>query len=131
GSKRHVSRQLSVASSCELSRSLLPPSSRKAPSGPVECGRAGRRCVRCSGPHETALRQPAPSPSCLHFAALRSVTSAPAESAPALRCARQGAGLASTDDAAGRKAYQGYLAWQAAEGPAGKTKAYVSMSRGW
>lgn len=36
-----------------------------------------------------------------------------------------------TDDAAGRKAYQGYLAWQAAEGPAGKTKAYVSMSRGW
>ena len=59
-------------------------------------GRAGRRCVRCSGPHETALRQPAPSPSFLHSAALRSVTSAPAESAPALRCARQGAGLAST-----------------------------------
>jgi hypothetical protein len=56
-------------------------------SGPVGSGRAGRRCVRCSGPHETALRQPAPSPSFLHFAALRSVTSAPAESAPALRCA--------------------------------------------
>ena len=76
-----------------LSRALLPP---PLALRPVGSGRAGRRCVRCSGPHETALRQPAPSPSFLHFAALRSVTSAPAESAPALRCARQGAGLAST-----------------------------------
>ena len=38
-------------------------------------------------------------------------------------------GLADTP--AGRKAYAQFLAWQAAEGPAGKTKAYVSMSRGW
>lgn len=38
--------------------------------------------MRCSGPHETALRQPAPSPSFLHSAALRSVTSAPAEVSP-------------------------------------------------
>jgi hypothetical protein len=35
------------------------------------------------------------------------------------------------DTLAGRKAYAGFLAWQTAEGPAGKTKAYVSMSRGW
>jgi REP element-mobilizing transposase RayT len=35
------------------------------------------------------------------------------------------------DTLAGRQAYARYLAWQAAEGPAGKTKAYVSMSRGW
>ena len=35
------------------------------------------------------------------------------------------------DTAAGRQAYAQFLAWQAAEGPAGKTKAYVSMSRGW
>ena len=38
-------------------------------------------------------------------------------------------GLADTP--AGRQAYAKFLAWQAAEGPAGKTKAYVSMSRGW
>jgi REP element-mobilizing transposase RayT len=36
-----------------------------------------------------------------------------------------------TDSLAGREAYENYLAWQAAEGPAGKNKAYVSMSRGW
>ena len=36
-----------------------------------------------------------------------------------------------TDSAAGREAYENYLAWQAAEGPAGKNKAYASMSRGW
>jgi len=30
-----------------------------------------------------------------------------------------------------RGAYAQFLAWQAAEGPAAKTKAYVSMSRGW
>ncbi|MDP1579515.1 MAG: transposase [Candidatus Didemnitutus sp.] len=35
------------------------------------------------------------------------------------------------DTAAGRKAYAKFLAWQATEGPAGKNKAYVSMSRGW
>jgi hypothetical protein len=38
-------------------------------------------------------------------------------------------GLADTP--AGRRAYAQFLAWQAAEGPAGKSKAYVSMSRGW
>jgi putative transposase len=38
-------------------------------------------------------------------------------------------GLADTE--AGRTAYAQYLAWQAAEGPAGKSKAYVSLSRGW
>jgi hypothetical protein len=31
----------------------------------------------------------------------------------------------------GWAAYARYLAWQAAEGPAGKTKAYASLSRGW
>ncbi len=35
------------------------------------------------------------------------------------------------DTPAGRQAYAHFLAWQAAEGPAGRTKAYVSMSRGW
>jgi REP element-mobilizing transposase RayT len=35
------------------------------------------------------------------------------------------------DDPAGRRAYANYLAWQAEEGPAGKSKAYASMSRGW
>jgi putative transposase len=38
-------------------------------------------------------------------------------------------GLADTED--GREAYGKYLAWQAAEGPAGRTKAYVSLSLGW
>jgi REP element-mobilizing transposase RayT len=38
-------------------------------------------------------------------------------------------GLADTP--AGWRAYDEYLAWQAAEGPAGKSKAYVSMSKGW
>jgi hypothetical protein len=38
-------------------------------------------------------------------------------------------GLADTP--AGRAAYAKYLAWQAAEGPAGKNAAYVAMSRGW
>lgn len=36
-----------------------------------------------------------------------------------------------TDTPAGREAYARYLAWQAEEGPAGKTRAYASMSRGW
>lgn len=35
------------------------------------------------------------------------------------------------DTRAGWDAYQKYLAWQVAEGPAGKSKAYESMSRGW
>lgn len=38
-------------------------------------------------------------------------------------------GLADTP--AGWDAYGQYLAWQAAEGPAGKNKAYEAMSRGW
>lgn len=36
-----------------------------------------------------------------------------------------------TDTPAGRRSYADYLAWQAAEGPAGRSKAYVSMSKGW
>ena len=35
------------------------------------------------------------------------------------------------DDAQGWQAYAQYLAWQATEGPAGKTPAYVRLSRGW
>ena len=35
------------------------------------------------------------------------------------------------DTPAGRKQYGAYLAWQAAEGPAGRNKAYVSLSKGW
>lgn len=35
------------------------------------------------------------------------------------------------DSPAGRRSYADYLAWQAAEGPAGKSKAYVSLSQGW
>ncbi len=35
------------------------------------------------------------------------------------------------DTPAGWRSYGDYLAWQAAEGPAGKSKAYVSLSRGW
>lgn len=38
-------------------------------------------------------------------------------------------GLADTP--AGRQAYLDYLEWQAAEGPAGKSKAYANLSRGW
>ena len=38
-------------------------------------------------------------------------------------------GLADTPK--GHKAYADYLAWQAEEGPLGKTKAYASLSRGW
>jgi hypothetical protein len=36
-----------------------------------------------------------------------------------------------SDSVAGRRSYQSYLEWQAAEGPAGKTRAYVNLSRGW
>jgi REP element-mobilizing transposase RayT len=35
------------------------------------------------------------------------------------------------DTPAGWRAYADYLAWQAEEGPAGKSKAYVCMSKGW
>ena len=51
---------------------------------------------------------------------------------PCLRFAAslQAAGELS-DSAAGRRSYQSYLEWQAAEGPAGKTRAYVKLSRGW
>ena len=35
------------------------------------------------------------------------------------------------DTAAGRKSYADYLSWQAAEGAAGKSKAYASLSKGW
>ncbi len=35
------------------------------------------------------------------------------------------------DAAAGWRMYAAYLAWQAAEGPAGRNDAYVSMSEGW
>jgi putative transposase len=35
------------------------------------------------------------------------------------------------DTPAGRQSYRDYLAWQVTEGPAGKSKAYVNLSRGW
>jgi len=35
------------------------------------------------------------------------------------------------DTPAGWRSYAAYLAWQAAEGPVGKSKAYVNLSRGW
>lgn len=35
------------------------------------------------------------------------------------------------NDGAGWRAYADYLAWQAEAGPAGKSRAYVSLSRGW
>ena len=41
----------------------------------------------------------------------------------------QAGGLADTP--AGRRQYERFLAWQAAEGPAGRNAAYVSMSKGW
>jgi hypothetical protein len=42
---------------------------------------------------------------------------------------REAGGLA--DTTAGRAAYASYLDWQAAEGPAGKNKAYANLSQGW
>jgi len=36
-----------------------------------------------------------------------------------------------TDTPAGWNSYAAHLAWQAAEGPTGKSKAYVSLSQGW
>lgn len=35
------------------------------------------------------------------------------------------------DTPAGRRSYQAFLEWQAAEGPAGKSSAYANLSRGW
>ena len=35
------------------------------------------------------------------------------------------------DNPTGWASYAGYLGWQATEGPVGKSKAYVNMSRGW
>jgi len=35
------------------------------------------------------------------------------------------------DERRGWQAYEQYLAWQAAEGPVGKSRAYVALSRGW
>jgi putative transposase len=35
------------------------------------------------------------------------------------------------DTPAGRQKYGDYLAWQATDGPAGRNKAYVSLSKGW
>lgn len=35
------------------------------------------------------------------------------------------------DTKAGWRSYADYLSWQAAEGPVGKSKAYVSLSKGW
>lgn len=65
-------------------------------SGPVSSGRAGRTaCARRIGRGRRRASSP-PSPSFLRSALLRCVTSAPADTAPALRCARQAAGLAST-----------------------------------
>ena len=36
-----------------------------------------------------------------------------------------------TDTPAGRRAYERYLGWQVTDGPAGRSKAYVTMSKGW
>jgi putative transposase len=36
-----------------------------------------------------------------------------------------------TDSAAGRRSYADYLAWQAEEGPVGRSKAYVNLTKGW
>jgi REP element-mobilizing transposase RayT len=58
------------------------------------------------------LQNPAKRPNCLQPATALSVR-----------------GLA--DTATGRRGYDAYLAWAAAEGPAGKSEAYVSLSKGW
>ena len=42
---------------------------------------------------------------------------------------REAGGLADTK--AGWRSYADYLIWQASEGPAGRNKAYVTMSKGW
>jgi len=95
-SKRHVSRQLCVADSSDPSLALLPPFAPKSlRSGKVRSGRAAVCAVQWPARNGAPLLS-APSPSFRRFTALRSVTSATADTAPALRCARQAAGLAST-----------------------------------
>jgi putative transposase len=59
------------------------------------------------------LRRPTARPACLRVAA-------------ALHAAGE-----LPDTAAGWKRYADYLAWQATDGPAGKNRAYVTLSRGW
>jgi putative transposase len=36
-----------------------------------------------------------------------------------------------TDSRSGRRSYDAYLEWQTADGPAGTSKAYINLSRGW
>jgi hypothetical protein len=51
---------------------------------------------------------------------------------PFLRCETAlGACGELADRPDGWKSYARYLEWQASDGPAGKTRAYVSLSRGW
>ncbi|MGH8018049.1 MAG: transposase [Opitutaceae bacterium] len=55
-----------------------------------------------------------------------------AQRPPCLRVATaldEAGGLADTP--AGHRSYAQYLAWQSEQGPAGKNRTYVSMSRGW
>lgn len=55
-----------------------------------------------------------------------------AERKPFMRlqtCLESAGGLA--DSPEGLRAYESYLEWQAAEGPAGKNKAYQNLSKGW
>ena len=47
-----------------------------------------------------------------------------------LQAALQAAGELA-DSARGRRKYGEFLAWQATDGPAGRSKAYVNLSRGW
>ena len=95
-SKRHVSRQLCVADSSDPSLALLPPFAPKSlRSGKVRSGRAAVCAVQWPARNGAPIIS-APSPSFRRCTSLRSVTSAPADLAPALRCARQAAGLAST-----------------------------------
>jgi hypothetical protein len=82
------SRASSPASS-DQSRALHPPPVAQRSFRPVESSPVGGGVRPKDRARNAALRPPAPSPSFLHFAALRSVTSAPAESAPrGPRCAR-------------------------------------------
>ena len=55
-----------------------------------------------------------------------------AERKPFMRlqtCLESAGGLADSQD--GLRAYEAYLEWQAAEGPAGRNKAYQCLSKGW